>query len=171
MLKRINLLREKKEKYPRIKDMLIGKYYNSLDSQRRVTIPKSLREQLGQNPILTRGLDGGLFFFPQSAWIAIVNNLENQPFTKKKNRDFLRYFSNEAYQVEPDALGRVTVPESLAQQAGLTKDVVIVGSLQYLEVWDRDQYHQYVDELNEQAEALAESVEWGNEYARTSIEK
>ncbi len=150
--------------------MLIGKSYNTFDSQRRVTLPKTLRSQLGESPILTRGLDGGLFLFPASAWTAIVNNLENQPFTKKRSRDFLRYMSNEAYQVEPDSLGRITVPETLAQAAHLTKDVVVVGSLQYIEIWDRDAYHTYVDALEANAEELAESLEWGAEYARTSTQ-
>lgn len=102
---------------------------------------------------------------PETFWSTFVNNLENQPFTKKRSRDFLRLMSNDATQVVPDRLGRITITESLAQFAGLNKDVVIVGSLQYAEVWDRDRYHHYLDSLAGQAEEIAESVEWNGEYA------
>ncbi len=145
--------------------MLIGKSYHLLDSQRRVTIPKNLRGELGSQPILTRGLDGGIFLLPEVFWFTLVNNLENQTFTKKKARDFLRLMSNDAYPVEPDRLGRITIAESLATLAGLRKEVVVVGSLQYAEIWDRDKYHQYLDSLSGETENIAESLEWGETYA------
>jgi MraZ protein len=140
--------------------MLIGKSYNNLDGQRRLTIPKSMRQTLGDQAILTRGLDGGLFLFPQPKWLSLVNKLENQPFTKKQTRDFWRVMTNHAYPVSLDNLGRLTVPEDLAVMAGLTKNVVVVGSLQYIEIWEREQYHTYLDNLDQQAETIAESIEW-----------
>lgn len=108
---------------------------------------------------------------PETFWQSLVNNLAHQPFTKKRARDFLRLLSNDAYPVEPDKLGRITIPESLAEQFGLQKEVVIVGSLQYLEVWDRDRYHTYLDSIANQAEDIAESLEWEDDYARSSVEK
>lgn len=146
--------------------MLLGKSYHLLDLQRRVTIPKSMRGELGATPILTRGLDGGLLLLPETFWSEFVNNLETQPFTKKRSRDFIRLISNEAAAVEPDRLGRITISESLAQLARLQKDVVIVGSLRYVEIWDREKYHEYVDGLSGEAEAIAESLEWDGDYAR-----
>ncbi len=124
-----------------------------------------MRGELGSAPILTRGLDGGLFLLPEPFWSSLVNNLENQPFTKKRARDFLRLMSNDAYPVEPDRLGRITIPEALAKLAGLGKDIVVVGSLQYAEVWDRDRYHQYLESIADQAEEIAESLEWGEDHA------
>lgn len=149
--------------------MLIGKSYHSVDAQRRVTIPKSMRASLGEDPILTRGLDGGVFLFPQPQWLSLVKNLENQPFTKRQTRDFLRLISNEAYPVSIDSLGRMTLPESLSQLAQLTKDVVVVGSLQYAEIWDRDIYHEYLDQLENKAEEIAENLPWKEEHAHTSF--
>ena len=145
--------------------MLLGKSYHLLDSQRRVTIPKTMRGELGGSPILTRGFDGGLLLLPEPFWISLVNNLDTQPFTKRKTRDFLRVISNDAYPLEPDKLGRVTIDETLATLAQLKKDVVIVGSLRYAEIWDRDAYHAYVDNLTENAAEIAESLEWGESYA------
>ncbi len=143
--------------------MLLGSYYNTLDAQRRVTIPKALRADLGGNPIITRGLDGGIFLFPESQWTQFVNNLEQQSFTKKHTRDFLRYMTNQAFGGAPDTLGRLTLPEPLAVSAGISRDVVVVGSLQYVEIWDRDRYHAYLDGMSEKAEEIAESMEWGSD--------
>lgn len=145
--------------------MLIGKSYHLLDSQRRVTIPKGLRGELGENPILTRGFDGGLFLVPEPFWHALLKNLDNQPFTKKRARDFWRLLSNDASRVEPDRLGRITVTEPLSALAQLKKEVVVVGSLQYVEIWDRDLYHHYLDSLSGQAEEIAESLDWGEQHA------
>lgn len=150
--------------------MLVGKSYHSLDAQRRLTIPKHMRTNLGDEPMLTRGLDGGIFLLPQAFWTQLVNNLEHQPFTKKRARDFLRLLSNDAYAVTPDSLGRITLPESLAQVFGLQRDIVIVGSLQYIEIWDRDRYHTYVDSIAASAEEIAESMEWKDENAYSGYE-
>jgi MraZ protein len=143
--------------------MLLGSFYNTLDPQRRVTIPKSLRSELGQNPIITRGLDGGIFLFPESHWTQFVNNLEQQSFTKKNVRDFLRYMTNDAFSGSPDSLGRLTLPPNLAQAAGIERDIVVVGSLQYVEIWDRDRYHAYLQGVSERAEAISEELEWSTD--------
>lgn len=140
--------------------MLIGTSYHTLDTQRRVTVPKGMRGSLGNSPVLTRGLDGGVFLFPENFWNKLVNNLEHQPFTKQKARNFLRLFSNDAYVVEPDKVGRITIPETLAQSFELKKDIVVVGSLQYVEIWDREKYHAHIDAIQENAEEIAESLDW-----------
>lgn len=150
--------------------MLVGKSYHSLDAQRRLTIPKHMRTNLGDEPMLTRGLDGGVFLLPQSFWNTLVNNLEHQPFTKKRSRDFLRLLSNDAYSVAPDSLGRITIPESLAEAFALKRDAVVVGSLQYIEIWDRERYHTYLDTIANSAEEIAESMEWKDENAYSGHE-
>lgn len=146
--------------------MLLGKYYNTMDDQHRITVPKSLRVQLGANAVLTRGLDGALFLFPEDRWERFMGDMAAQPFTRKVTRDFLRLMSNAAQLVVPDSLGRITVAEDLTALAGLHKNIVVVGSLQYVEVWDRDRYHAYLDKLEPTAESLAESL-MGEEHARS----
>ncbi len=150
--------------------MLLGKAYNSLDAQRRVTVPKAMRGQLGATAVLTRGLDGGLFLLPGDYWQKLVNNLTQLPFTKKRARDFWRYISNDAYEVQPDNLGRITIPAALAEFAHFEKDVVVIGSMQYIEIWDQKKYHGYLDELTKNAEEIAEDLPWEEgTYARTSV--
>ena len=150
--------------------MLVGKSYHSLDTQRRVPVHKHMRGDLGSQPMITRGLDGGLFLLPESFWQGLMNTLEHQPFTQKRARDFMRLLSNDAYPVSADALGRITIPGDLANAFGLTKDVVVVGSLQYIEIWDRERYNTHFDEVAKSAEDIAETLNWKNDNARASHE-
>lgn len=138
--------------------MLIGSYYHTLEENGRVSLPQTFRDQ-AKDWIATRGLDGGLFLFPAKTFekrLAAIG--ENHHFTQKANRDFVRLMTNEAQAVPVDKSGRVNLPNYLIAFAGLRKNLVVVGSLEYLEIWDRDTYHKYVDGLEKNAEMTAEKV-------------
>jgi len=138
--------------------MFIGRYYHKLEDKGRVSLPKKFRE-IEKNWVITRGLDGGLFIFKQSDFIEKIEEIAKRTFTKKKNRDFVRLMVNEASQVTADNNGRVPLPDYLIKSAQLNKELVIVGSYSYLEIWDMDKYHQYLEKLENSAEDIAESIE------------
>lgn len=138
--------------------MFIGKYYHTLESKGRVSLPKTFRND-HQEWIVTRGLDGGLFLLPEETFITEVKQLSQRPFTKKRHRDFIRLMTNEAQQVSPDSNGRIQLPEYLIEQAHLQKSIVLVGSMSRVEIWDRDRYHQYIDNLEQDAAQIAESID------------
>lgn len=142
--------------------MLIGTFYHTLEGNGRVSLPKTFRD-IHQNWIVTRGLDGGLFLYPESAFVQELEKLNSRTFTTKRNRDFVRLMANEATAVTPDKNGRVQLPEYLIQFAKLTKHLVVVGSLSRAEIWDRDAYHAYMLATESQAEQIAESLEATNE--------
>ncbi len=138
--------------------MFIGKFYHRFEEKGRVSLPKAFRDKAAEW-IVTRGLDGGLFIFEKSEFQLQLQHIKASSFTKKRNRDFVRLLTNEAYELHPDKNGRVQLPEYLTEFAHLTKDVVIVGSFSYIEVWDRDLYHEYLLTLESEAENLAESMD------------
>lgn len=138
--------------------MLIGRYYHTLEANGRLALPKSFRETT-KDWVVTRGLDGGLFLFPKGDFEKQIQELAERTFTTKTHRDFVRLMVNNAQAVEPDALGRVLLPEYLIKLADLTKQVVVVGSYTYLEIWDQTKYHAYLDALEPQAEAIAEQLQ------------
>jgi MraZ protein len=138
--------------------MLIGKYYHRLEEHHRVSLPKKFREE-GSEWIITRGLDGCLFLFKPTEFEAQLAEISARSLTKKTNRDLVRLMANEAENVAVDANGRVHLPEYLTAFAHLTKDLVVVGSLNRIEIWDVTTYHTYVDQLETQAEAIAEAVQ------------
>lgn len=137
--------------------MFIGRYYHRLEEKGRVLIPKTFRADSKQW-IVTRGLDGGIFLFRPETFTKQVEELSERTFTKKRHRDFIRYLVNDARSVSPDKLGRVLLPDYLIKFADLKREVVIVGSFEYLEVWDQERYHHYLDSLEKNGEELAESL-------------
>jgi MraZ protein len=138
--------------------MFIGRYYHTLEENGRVSLPKAFRDQ-EQNWIVTRGLDGGLFLFRQTDFETKIQELADRTFTLKSNRDFIRLMTNEAQALTVDANGRVQLPEYLITFAQLTKELVITGSYGWIEIWDRPAYHSYVDQLENQAETIAEQLD------------
>jgi MraZ protein len=137
--------------------MFLGKYYHTLEANKRVSLPKAFREQT-QDWVVTRGLDGGLFLFDTTTFAGELQQLQERTLTQKNLRDFARLMANDASEVTPDKHGRIQLPEYLTTFAHLTKDIVMVGSMNYVEIWDRDRYHQYVETLEPQAEKIAESL-------------
>ena len=138
--------------------MFIGKYYYKLQANSRVSLPKAFRNN--QNKwVITRGLDGCLFIFESDSFKREVENLAQRSFTKKAHRDLIRIMTNEAMQATVDANGRVHLPEYLISYANLKDELVIVGSFNRIEIWNRDDYHQYSSQLENQAEIIAESIE------------
>lgn len=138
--------------------MFIGRYYHKLEEKGRVSLPKNLRGDQ-QDWIITKGLDGGLFLFLAENFQSEIAKLAERSFTKKNDRDFVRYMTNDAYSLTVDNNGRVLLPEYLKNFAQIKKDVVIVGSYNKIEIWDIDLYHQYIEEIEKNAQSIAESID------------
>lgn len=137
--------------------MLIGKYYHHLEANGRLSLPAKFRE-INKEWIVTRGLDGCLFLLQESNFKKELEKIAQSTFTKKANRDLIRLMTNEAKELNADESGRVNLPDYLIDFAKLKKNVVIVGNLDHLEVWDQDKYHNYIDQIEGQAESIAESI-------------
>ena len=138
--------------------MFIGKYYYKLQANNRLSLPKDIRKNQ-KTWVVTRGLDGCLFVFKAETFEQELQQLAARSFTKKAHRDLIRIMSNEAKEVTVDSSGRVHLPEYLTQFAQLQESVVIVGSFNRIEIWDQEKYHQYANQLEQEADSIAESVE------------
>lgn len=138
--------------------MLIGKYYHTLEHKGRLAIPATFRKTLGSKILLTRGLDGCLFLLPQETWGKITLDLRGSPLTKQDTRRFIRLMAHDAAYVKYDPQGRILIPQVLKDIAKLKNKVVIAGSLDWVEIWDQDLYHQKLDKDQDQAELVAERL-------------
>lgn len=138
--------------------MLIGKFYHRLEEKGRLSLPKKFRQE-ATAWVVTRGLDGCLFLFKQENFESQLAVVTQRTFTKKANRDFVRLLTNEAHAVSTDKHGRVNLPDYLIKFAQLKQELVVVGSLERVEIWDRDRYHRYIDQLEDTAEQIAEQID------------
>ena len=124
--------------------MFMGEYHYTIDDKGRLTIPAKLRYDLGENFIVTRGLDGCLFVYPKSEWENIIKKYRELPNTKDA-RNFMRFFLSGATVCEFDKQGRINISAPLVKYAELNKDCVIIGVNDRLEVWSRERWEEFID--------------------------
>jgi len=141
--------------------MFIGQFQHSLDQKGRLIIPSKFREALGQNFVLTKGLDGCLFVYPRDEWAELELKLKTLPFTQKDARAFIRFFFAGATEVEMDKQGRILIPPQLREHARIEKDVVIIGVSNRVEIWSQEQWEAYSAKAAESYEDIAETLDLG----------
>ncbi len=129
-------------------DLLTGEYRNTLDEKGRILFPSRLRSELTDNVlILTQGLDRCLWLFPPAEWKNLSSKLmDSASLFQSQARLVLRRLIAPAQEVEFDKTGRISVPQSLREYAGLSRDCVILGINKYIELWDSAEYRSYLDE-------------------------
>lgn len=124
--------------------MFIGTYDHSLDPKGRVILPRKFRDDLGQDMVFTKGIERCLYLFPLAEFAAFADKLRSLPLTERPSRDFVRVFVAGASQETADSQGRVVIPQTLRDYAGLTKDVMVVGQLSRIELWDKAEWDRYM---------------------------
>ena len=138
--------------------MFMGEYNHTIDAKGRLIIPSKFRELLGEEFVLTRGLDGCLYIYPMDEWESFEMKLRSLPLTNKNARTFSRFFVAGATTCELDRQGRILVPQTLREFAGLEKEVVLTGNLDRIEIWSKDNWldcNSY-DDMDEIAEHMAD---------------
>lgn len=145
--------------------MLMGEYHHTIDDKGRIIIPSKFREELGQEFIVTRGLEECLFVYPKEKWDKIVRKLNALPFTKKDARSFMRFFLSGATAMELDKQGRINITSPLVSYADLRKDCIVIGVGDRLEIWSDNKWKEFYlgnkDALSDIAENLFDS-NWEN---------
>ena len=142
-----------------VKSMFMGEYNHTIDTKGRLIIPAKIREQLGDMCIVTRGFDNCLSVYTQEAWKKISHALQMQPNTKASVRALKRMVFGSAAELEFDRQGRVLIPSPLREHASLEKNTVVVGAGDHVEIWSRERYEAYDEEVAPSMEELAESLE------------
>lgn len=138
--------------------MFYGEYQHSVDVKGRVIIPSKFREGLGENFIVTKGLDNCLFVYSTKEWAELEAKLRALPFTDKDVRAFVRFFFAGATECGLDKQGRILIPNNLRQHAKLEKDVYIIGVSSRVEIWDKSEWEDYSGDDNISAESIAEKM-------------
>ena len=145
--------------------MLMGEYHHSIDEKGRLIIPSKFRYDLGDEVIVTRGLDKCLFIYSKTEWEKIVKELASLPFTKRDARNFNRFFLSGASTSEFDKQGRINITSPLVHYANLTKNCVIIGVNERIEVWDEEAFNSFMNENIDAFSDIAENLFTGGENA------
>lgn len=119
-----------------------GNFVHTIDSKGRVTIPAAYREGLSNG--FTIGLNNqfiAIALYPTTKWEEKCEQLNKIPESDVKGTKYVRLISGNSFSdCELDAQGRILLPATLRQKAGLDKAIRFVGMGQYLEIWDECRY-------------------------------
>ncbi|WMC92222.1 division/cell wall cluster transcriptional repressor MraZ [Kineothrix sp. MB12-C1] len=136
--------------------MFMGEYNHSIDAKNRLIVPSKFREALGEEFVITKGLDGCLFVYDNKEWAVFEAKLRSLPLSNKEARTFARFFLAGAASVEVDKQGRILVPSVLKEFAELTKDVVLIGVASRIEIWSKERWED--ESAYEDMESIAEHM-------------
>jgi MraZ protein len=138
--------------------MLLGEHEHSLDDKNRLTLPARLREGLGDRVVVTAGLDGCLYAYAQGEWERHAARIRELDPLGRESRVMQRHFFARAVTAELDKQGRMVLPASLLQSAGIQREVTVAGVYDHLEIWDRARWREHLQAVEGSAEHVAERL-------------
>lgn len=138
--------------------MFMGEFQHNIDTKGRIIVPSKFREELGENFVVTRGLDKCLFAYPMEEWKVLEEKLKKLPLTKKDARAFTRFFFSGAVECEVDKQGRINLPQPLRKYAVLEKECVVIGVSNRIEIWASNNWEDYFNDSEESFAEIAENL-------------
>ncbi|MCB9790744.1 division/cell wall cluster transcriptional repressor MraZ [Candidatus Nomurabacteria bacterium] len=138
--------------------MLIGEYTSKIGERKRVAIPKKIRQELGDKLILTRGYENALVMVNTEMWETLAKEVINGSFINKNIRDTSRFLVGSASELEPDPQGRVVIPSGLYQHAGFTKEIVFIGLVNWVELWDTQKWNERMSYISDNSDQISEEL-------------
>jgi MraZ protein len=142
--------------------MFYGEYTHGIDQKGRLIMPSRFRDVAKENNIdkffVTRGLDQCLFMFSEYEWKIQEQKFKNLSFTKPEARTFNRMFFSGAVDVVPDKQGRFIIPQYLKEFAGITKETVLIGVSNRIEIWDTKIWKEFFNKSSSVFEQTAEKM-------------
>ena len=138
--------------------MLTGEFHHNLDSKGRLILPSKFRDELQETVMVTIGLDGCLKVYTMESWQKIYDKLQTLPTTNRDARIYVRMVIGKASECSFDAQGRILLPANLINEAGITKEAVVVGLGDSLEIWSEDRWNATLEEGKENFEEIAERL-------------
>ncbi|MCI8543256.1 division/cell wall cluster transcriptional repressor MraZ [Acetatifactor aquisgranensis] len=121
--------------------MFMGRYNHTIDPKGRLSIPSKYREVLGDEFVVSKGMDGCLFVYANEEWKVFEEKLASLPLINPEARQFARFFLSGAQSVTVDKQGRILMPQDLRDFAGLEKDVVLAGMGGRIEIWSLERWN------------------------------
>ena len=124
---------------------LLGQHRYQLDAKGRIALPAKFRDAFAEGVFVTLGEDGCIYAFPRQEWERRRDDARSRPLSGRVARDYARMFFGNADVLSLDKQGRLIVPQKLRQQVGLTRDAVVVGVSDRLEIWSGEAWDRYED--------------------------
>jgi MraZ protein len=145
---------------------LLGEYEIAVDAKGRIMLPVGFRKQLpegqGERFVINRGFENCLVLYPLESWTRLSEKVAKLNDFHPKVREFKRVFRNGANFVDADNAGRILLPKLLQDFAGIKKDIIFSAQGDKVELWDKENYQQYMSGSAANFSDLASEVLGGN---------
>ncbi|MFN3653654.1 MAG: division/cell wall cluster transcriptional repressor MraZ [Armatimonadota bacterium] len=139
--------------------MFQGSFPYHVDDKGRLKMPAEFVPALGNSFTVTRGASGCLWAMPEAEWQAVAARLRGETLVDQRLLTLQRYFIGSAVTVTLDGQGRLSLPGVLREFAGIQREVIVVGTGTRVEIWSRERWDQYEQQLSDELiEELARSA-------------
>ncbi|KQY63983.1 MULTISPECIES: division/cell wall cluster transcriptional repressor MraZ [unclassified Nocardioides] len=138
--------------------MFFGTYTPKLDDKGRLFLPAKFRDDLAEGLVVTRGQERCLTVWSMEDFSRLTDRLREAPVTNKGTRDYVRMLFAAASQEVPDKQGRIGIPSVLRDYASLRKDVMVIGAMNRIEIWDPASWQEYSEEQEQKFSELSDEV-------------
>ena len=138
--------------------MFFGTYTPKLDDKGRLFLPAKFRDELAEGLVVTRGQERCLYVWSMEEFGKLTERMREVPVTNKAGRDYVRMFFAGASDETPDKQGRVTIPPMLREYASLSKECIVIGAMNRIEIWDAEAWQSYSDQQEQAFADLSEEV-------------
>ncbi len=120
--------------------MFRGSFEHTVDSKGRVSVPSKFRDIIADRYegrlVLAMDFDQCLTVYPLEEWETLEEKIKALPMMKQEVKDFMRFFFSSATECELDKQGRILIPPPHREHAGIAKNVMMVGIMNKIEIWD-----------------------------------
>jgi MraZ protein len=138
--------------------MFFGTYTPRLDEKGRIILPAKFRDALAEGLVVTRGQERCLYVWSIEEFGKLTERLRQTSVTNKAARDYVRMFFAGASDEKPDKQGRITVPPMLRDYASLTRDCMVIGAMNRVEIWDAASWQAYSDQQEQAFADLSDEM-------------
>lgn len=139
-----------------------GRFSYSIDNKGRIALPAKLRKSVSpeanESFVITRGFEQCLFVYPQDEWNKLEESIRGLSPSNPQHRFFVRTLLQWATDAQLDSQARVSIPQELLKFAGLENEVLIIGVLERVEIWNPKTYEEYMNNQPATYETVAEAV-------------
>lgn len=139
--------------------MLIGQYESIIGDKNRTSVPRKLRNELGDSLVIARWYENCLVVVPANSWESLVNRLTGTVrMVTQSVRDTDRFILGSAYELTPDNQGRIVLPASLIEYANLGSEIVFLGLGDRVEIWSKEEWKKRQDYIAANASDIVEKL-------------
>lgn len=138
--------------------MFFGNYAHSLDVKGRLVIPARFKIAPNETLYALKGQEKCLSIFQEADFLTLQAKISRLDFNKKDNRDYIRIMQSSIIELVVDSHGRILIPVKTQNDYKLTKNIMVIGVNDHFEIWDKDEWTKYEEDVSGELENISERI-------------